>query len=333
MSDNLISRRALLKGTVAATAALAIRPNMGAAEQPASPFDAKGLPTRKLGKTGVRVPLIGLGNGSRFCAVKDEDKALEILTYGLDHGLYYWDTAHDYGNEDVISEERLGKILKHRRKEVFLATKVGAREPDEAKRHIEESLTRLQTDRLDILQVHQVVSVEDVDEIAKKGGVLDVVRQMRDQGVAKYIGFTGHSSAEGMAAAAKRYDFDTMLVALNHYREEGWEKGQDFENKAVPIAAEKGLAVMLIKVIRPRETVEDLAPKDLIRYALSLKHVNAAVIAHDSLDVLKKNIALLKEFKPLDAERMDKLRGELAPFYRHEGLAWMRPSYRDGFLA
>lgn len=331
MDVRQISRRELLRGTVAATTAAA----MGSCltlDGRDSRYDAKGLPTRELGRTGVRVPLIGLGNGSRFCIVKDEDQALEILTYALDHGLYYWDTAHDYRDEYVISEERLGKILKYRRKEVFLATKVGAREPDEAKRHIEESLTRLQTDHLDILQVHSVGSVEDLDEI-EKGGMLDVVRQMREQGVARYIGFTGHSSAEAMALAAKRYDFDTMLIALNHYREEDWEEGQDFENEAVPVAAARGLGVMLIKAIRPRETVEGVKPADLIRYALSLKHVDAAVIAHSNLRVLKENIELIRDFKPLDAHKMDEMRVALSPFYRHEGLEWMRPPYRDGLPA
>ena len=159
-------------------------------------FDSKGIPTRILGKTGIQVPIIGIGTGSRFCSVYDEDKALGILTYALDHGLYYWDTAHDYQNDKVISEERVGKILKARRKEVFLATKVSARKADEAKQQIEESLKRLQTDYIDVLQIHSIKSVKDAKEVVKRGGVLDVVQSLKEQGVAKFIGFTGHSSAE-----------------------------------------------------------------------------------------------------------------------------------------
>ena len=334
MIETPISRRKFLKDTLAATAALAISPSLAVAEKSESAFDAKGLPTRMLGGTGIKVPLIGVGTGSRFCAVKDEDKALEMLTYALEHGLYYWDTAHSYDNDEVISEKRLGKIVKHRRSEIFLATKVEGREPDEAKRHIEESLSRLQTDYVDLLQIHSVESVEDVEIIAKKGGLLDVVRGMREQGVARRIGFTGHRSAEAMALAARKYDFDTMLIALNHYREEVEDdEEQDFENKTVPVAAEKGLGVMVIKVIRPRETVKSVRPDELIRYALSLKHVNAAVISVDELKFVKANIAILADFKPLDKKKMDKIRTALAPFYRHEGLEWMQPHYRDGLRA
>ena len=317
MANRGISRRKFIKGAVASTAALAVYPNL-ACSGDKNPYDAKGLPTRILGRTGVTVPLIGIGTGSRFCAVKDEDKALEILTYALDHGLYYWDTAHDYINkdEDIVSEVRLGKLLKHCRKEVFLSTKVQTRDPNEAKRHIEESLSRLQTDHVDILQIHNIRSVEDVESLGRQDGVYSIVNAMREQGVAKYIGFTGHTSDEAMAKAAKDYDFDSMLVALNHYG----HGDQKFEEKAVPQAAQKDMGVMVIKVIRPRETVSTVTPKELISYALSLKHVHVAMIGTDSLAVLKDNIALLKAFKPYDKAKMEELRVTLEPFYRNKRL-------------
>ena len=109
MIETPISRRKFLKDTLAATAALAIGPSLAAAEKSESAFDAKGLPTRMLGGTGIKVPLIGVGTGSRFCAVKDEDKALQMLTYALEHGLYYWDTAHSYGNDEVIAKNASAK--------------------------------------------------------------------------------------------------------------------------------------------------------------------------------------------------------------------------------
>ena len=291
-------------------------------------FNPKGIPTRTLGKTGIQVPLICIGAGSRFCSVYDEDKGLEMLTYALNHGLYYWDTAHNYGNDKVISEKRVGKILKNRRKEVFLATKVRARNTDEAKRHIEESLKRLQTDYVDILQIHSIKSVEDAKEVVKTGGVLDVVHGLKEQGVAKFIGFTGHSSAKAMAMLAKDFDFDTMLIALNHLV----NGHENFEEHAVPVAAEKGLGIMVMKVIRPRETIKSLSSKSLINYALSLKQVYVAVIGIDSMDVLKQNIALLKNFKALNAKEMESIRVFLTPFFRHENVAWMLPEYRDGLL-
>jgi len=321
-----ITRRDFIKGVVGASAAITITGDLVAKEKIAA-FDAKGLPTRILGKTGERVPIMAIGTGSRFCSVKVEDQALEILTYALDHGLYYWDTAHDYTYGEIASESRLGKILKDRRKEVFLSTKVGARDPDEAKRHIEESLKRLQTDYLDILKIHLIRSMEDVEVIGKKGGLVDILHRLCEEGVARHIGFTGHLSAAAMKAAAERYDFETMLIALNHY-----SKGQEkFEEHAVPYAAQKGMGVIVMKVIRPRETVKNLRVEDLIRYALSLEHVNAAVIGTDSLEVLKQNIDLIKNFQPMTEQEMIRIRTALTPFYRHERLEWMHERYRDGY--
>ena len=328
MSDKSISRRNLLKGTVAATAGLALSSQLATAadSKSDSKFDAKGLPTTTLGKTGARVPRMALGTGSLFYVVEEEDKSLEILTYALDHGLYYWDTAHAYASDTVVSEERLGKIVKDRRNEIFLSTKVGARDPDEAKRHVEESLKRLQTDHLDILKIHSVNSVEDAKAIIAPGGVLEVVQKLRDQGVAKYIGFTGHTTAEGMTLLAKSGHFDTMLMSLNHYV----PGEKNFERQAMPTAAKNGLGVMVMKAIRPRQMIPNLNPHDLIRYALTLEHVNAVIVAHSNLGVLKENIAMLKNFKPLDEAEMEALRVSLAPFYRHERLPWMRSHYRDG---
>jgi predicted aldo/keto reductase-like oxidoreductase len=336
MTENNITRRELLKSSAIAAAALTVGSKLSLADcgKCSSHHDSKGLPTVTLGKTGAVVPLIGYGCGSRFCAVEDEEKALEMLTYALDHGLYYWDTASSYGNENISSEERLGKIVKHRRKEIFLSTKVIARDPDEAKQQIETSLKRLNTDHLNILKIHSVLSVEDVEEITKTGGVLDVVHEMKEQGVTQNVGFSGHCSAKAMALLAKKYNFDTMLIALNHYRDEiEDDKPQDFENEAIPAAAKSNLGIMLIKVIRPRETVKELKPKDLIRYALSLKHVNAAVISMTTLDNIKENISILKNFEPMGIEDMKEMQLALTPFYRHENLEWMRPGYRDGLLA
>lgn len=338
MSENKLSRRELLKSSAAAAAVLTVGTKLSSADggQYVSHYDPKGLPTVTLGKTGAVVPLIGYGTGSRFCAVTDEDKALEMLTYALNHGLYYWDTAHSYGNEEagIVSEERLGKIAKHRRKEIFLATKVDARDPDEAKQQIETSLKRLNTDYLDVLQMHSIMSVKDVEEITRSGGLMDVVLEMKEQGVAKNIGFTGHCSAKAMALLARKYNVDTMLIALNHYRDEiENNRPQDFENNAVPVAAHSNLGIMLIKVIRPRETVKGLKPKDLIRYALSLKHMHAAVISMSSMQNIKDNIAVLKEFKPMSEDDMKTMQLALATFYKHQNLEWMKPSYRDGMTA
>jgi predicted aldo/keto reductase-like oxidoreductase len=331
MNKNSVGRRDFLKTCLAATAAvggLVPKTSLASAEKGASDasYDAKGLPTRILGRTGVAVPIIGFGGGSRFCRIEDPEKSVEVITHALDHGLYYWDTANQYGGKDFKSEERYGLVLKNRRREVFLATKVGERTYDGAMRQLEESLKRLQTDHLDIYQVHSVESPADVEAIGAKGGILEALRKLREQKVTRFIGFSGHADAEAMTALINRFDFDTMLIALNHYAE---RKG-DFEKGAIPAAAAKNMGIMAIKVIRPQETVAGVKPDELIRYALSLEHLHSAVIGHDSLDVLKKNIELVKNFQKMSAAEMQDMRMRLEPFFAGSRLPWMQPGYTDG---
>jgi len=330
MKKEKLQRRDFLKKCVWGAAAIGVisRKNL-ISGKPDAPFDAKDLPTVIYGKTGAKVPRMALGLGSRFCGVRDPEKSQELLNYALDKGFYYWDTAHDYAYNGVVSEERLGLVLRNRRKEVFLSTKVGERTYDGAMRHIEESLTRLNTDHLDILKIHSVVSLEDVDAIGAKDGVLRALQKMKEEKVAKFIGFSGHSDAEAMAAMADRYDFDTMLIALNHYEE---SKG-DMENHAIPQAAKKNMGIMVMKLIRPRETVPDLSAEDLIRYGLSLTQPHVVVVGTDSLEVVDKNRELLMHFTPMNPEEMAKIRGTLEPFFAGKAMPWMQPGYIDGCSA
>ena len=330
MKNNSINRRDFIKKCFTTTAALGALSYKGLnSEKKSELFDAKDLPTRVLGKTGIRVPLIGIGGGSRFCTIKDPEKSIELLNYALDHGFYYWDTAHDYAFENVVSEERYGLVLKDRRDEVFLATKVMNRTYDGALRHMEESLKRLKTDHVEIYQIHNIQSIEDVEKIGAKDGVLKALQKLKEEKVTRFIGYSGHLSAEAMTEMANRYDFETMIIAMNHYEE---RKG-DFEKQAIPAAAKKKMGILVIKVIRPRETVKTITPEELIRYALSLKHVNAAVIGIDSLDVLKKNIELVRNFRPMTSKEMMETRATLDPFFESKSLAWMQPGYTDGILA
>jgi predicted aldo/keto reductase-like oxidoreductase len=327
MNKNKLTRRDFIKTSLGA--ALAV--NSLSCEsffKKKNVYDPKGLPTRILGKTGIKVPLIVIGGGSRFCTVGDAEKSSEILTHALDNGFYYWDTAHSYAYNGVVSEERYGLILKDRRDEVFLSTKFEDRTYDGAMRQFEESLKRLQTDHVDLLQIHLIASLEDVDKIGAENGVYAALRKLKQEKVTRFIGFSGHLSAEAMAEAARRYDFDTMLIALNHYSD-GKEK---FENKAIPEAAKKNMGILVMKVIRPKETVEGINPEDLINYALNLEHVSAAVIGTDGMDVLKKNIQLVRNFKPMNKEKMQQMTSSLKPFFKSKSLEWMNPSYTDGIL-
>jgi len=325
MNKNKLNRRDFIKTSL--TAALAVNSlSCESLFKKKNVYDSKGLPTRILGKTGIKVPLIVIGGGSRFCNVTDPEKSMEILTHALDNGLYYWDTAHSYVYNGVVAEKRYGLILKDRRDEVFLSTKFGERTYDGAMRQFEESLKRLQTDHVDLLQIHLITSLEDVDKIGAENGALKALIKLKQEKATRFIGFSGHLSAEAMAEAARRYDFDTMLIALNHYS----DGKENFEKKAIPEAAKKNMGILVMKVIRPKETVPDINTDDLIHYALNLEHVSAAVIGTDGMDVLKKNIQLLKNFKPMSAQKMQQMTSHLKPFFESKSLEWMNPGYTDG---
>jgi aryl-alcohol dehydrogenase-like predicted oxidoreductase len=346
MNDNF-SRRKFIKGTVGTSLLMAgtgLLPSCSifrmSGKNSGSVYDSKGLPTVLFGKTGVPVPRILCGLGSRFCHIDSEEEAQRMLHYTLDNGLYYWDTAWVYDNTIAVppgktknpvlvtSEERLGPVVKIRRNEIFLSTKVTSRNPDDAMRQIETSLKRLQTDHLDQLMIHGVESMSDVDKLSEKDNLIDILHRLKEQGLTRFIGFSGHSDAAAMKAMTDRGDFDTMLIAMNH-----WNAANDPQKRfemAVPAAKAKGMAVIMMKVVRPRETITTLKTNDLIRYALSLKGPDVIVLGLDSIDVVKSNIEILKTFKPIDDAKMQELTQELTPFYNHENLPWMKPGYRDG---
>ncbi|MGD0754314.1 MAG: aldo/keto reductase [Bacteroidales bacterium] len=292
-------------------------------------YDAKGLPTTVLGKTGVVIPKMAIGLGSRFLNIATLDEAIEMCNYALDSGLYYWDTAHDYVNEatGAVSEERLGNIIKHRRKEIFLSTKISARDPEKAKVQIEESLKRLQTDHVDMLKIHSVESIEDVNNICKSDGVLDLFSQMKNEGVARFIGFSGHGNAQALKAMVDTGRFDSMLFAMNHY-------GDNKENRQgtlIPSAKQRGMGVMLMKTVRPKETIQGIDPKELVRFALSLEGPDGIAVGMDSKKVVESNLNLLRNFKPMNDAEKSKYAMFLSPYFRHENLEWMRNGYRDGY--
>ena len=132
-----------------------------------------------------------------------------------------------------------------------------------------------------------------------------------------------------MKYAAESYDFETMLIAMNHWVQ--WD--QSPEKQAIPAAGENGLGIIAMKVIRPMDTIENLDAGKLIRYALTLEHITTAVIGTDSLEILQKNIEIIKNFEPLPQDEMEQMRVALAPYYQHRNLVWMQPEYVDGQYA
>ena len=345
MKNNNYSRRKFIKGTIGTgllVAGSGFLPSCSIFRMSGSSmaYDAKGLPTVFFGKTGIRVPRIVCGLGSRFCHLESDEEAQRLLHYTLDNGLYYWDTAYAYDNTVglppgktrssrlITSEERLGPAVKARRNEIFLSTKVTSRDPNEAMRQIETSLKRLQTDHIDQLMIHDVQSMDDVAKLSEKGNLIDILNRMKEQGLTRYIGFSGHTEAAAMKAMSDLGNFDTMLIAMNHWNSAN--NSQKRQEMAIPAAKAKGMGVILMKVVRPRETITTLKPTDLIKYALSLKGPDVIVLGLDSIAVVKSNLEILRNFKPMDEAKMKEMAQQLTPFFKHENLPWMKPGYYDG---
>jgi aryl-alcohol dehydrogenase-like predicted oxidoreductase len=268
--------------------------------------DSTALPKRTLGRTGIRVPIIGFGGGSRFLMFQDEDRAIEVLHHALNLGIVYLDTAHAYGNGK--SEERIGHVMAIRRGEVVLATKVPGRKADQARRQIELSLKRLQTDHLDVLHIHDLKDEADLAAIEAPGGVLEALYQARDQKVTRAIGITCHANPAVLKTALERHDFDCTQMALNA----GLARMADspggmkaaamgkasFEALALPVAERKHLGVIAMKVFG-QEQLLGTAPVDkLLAYVLSLP-VSLASIGMPRWDLLEQNMHLARDAKPM----------------------------------
>jgi predicted aldo/keto reductase-like oxidoreductase len=246
------------------------------------------------------------------------EEALEMCNYGLDNGLYYWDTAHSYVNTatGAISEERLGHIVKDRRREIFLSTKIAERDPEKAKAEVELSLKRLQTDHLDMLKIHAVESMEEVNNICRKDGVLDLFSRLKEEGVTRFIGFSGHGNAMALKAMIETGRFDSMLFAMNHYD----ANKENRQGTLIPAAKERGMGIMLMKTVRPKETINGIDPAELVRFALSLEGPSGIAVGMDSKKVVDSNLNILRNFKPMNAEEKLKYAMMLTPYFRHENL-------------
>lgn len=248
------------------------------------------------------VSIIGFGGGSRFCSVKDEDEAVRLVNRAIDMGINYFDTAPSYGRG--LSERRYGEVMKSRREEVFLATKTDVRSRDGALAQIEESLKRLQTDVIDLIQIHGISEKVEVERIGKPDGALAAVKRLQEEGVVRFVGVTGHPNADVIREAIQIYDLDTVAVPLNATREGGYEE------VVIPKALEKETAVIAIKtcgqgILIGQGERKSPAP-ELIRYSLSLP-IALAVIGIDSMKVLLEDVSLAESFKPMSKQEMDRL--------------------------
>jgi uncharacterized protein len=272
------------------------------------------LPQRRLGRTGLKVPILGFGSGSRFLMYKEDDKALEALNRAIDLGITYFDTAHDYGEGQ--SEERIGQVMATRRKEVTLATKISARTADRARREIELSLKRLRTDHLDVLHIHQLRSTQDLAAIEAPGGVLEALYEARSQKITRAIGITCHADPIALRTALERHDFNCTQMALNA----GLARMADapggmkatpmgsgsFEKLALPVATRKHIGVIAMKVFGQEQLFRAAPVEKLLAYALSLP-VSLASVGMPRLEHIERNAAFARAFTPMSARERQRL--------------------------
>jgi predicted aldo/keto reductase-like oxidoreductase len=308
------SRRDFLQAGIAGAAALGIA---GVTEG----ADAKGIATRPLGKTGVNVSLVCLG-GWHIGSVKDEKEAIKIMHAAIDEGITFFDNAWDY--HDGGSELVMGKALATggKRKQVFLMTKNCDRDAKGSRKHLEDSLKRLQTDVIDLWQFHEINYDNDPDWVMEKGGLAEALKAQKE-GKVRFIGFTGHKDPHIHLNMLKRHKWDTVQMPINvcdyHYR--------SFAGQVVPEANKLGIGVIGMKSLgggdshKGRFIIEKVCGvEEARRYSLS-QPISSLVIGIDSMDVLKQDVANARNFKPMTEAEMKALREkvkELATDGRHE---------------
>jgi len=310
--------------TAAAVEAVRIRAGFAGESEERQKPTKSAIPKRPLGKTGLQVSALVLGG---FVAMKDPPTAkfdpAELANAALDAGIDYFDTAPAYGNGQ--SEHNFGQVLSTRRKEVFLATKTGSRSYQGAMRDVEASLKRLRTDHLDLLQIHGTKGDEDFGKWDKPDGVLKALCKLRDEKVTRFIGVTGHESAESMRRAIELFDFDTVLTTFNPTA-----RRRPYQHLVLPAAQKKKMGILAMKVMgggygslaigNPIKndgiSYHDESPGQaeaelLVRYALGLP-ICAAVVGMGSLEQLSVNIAAVRDRPPLTTEERKALEKRMA---------------------
>jgi aryl-alcohol dehydrogenase-like predicted oxidoreductase len=288
-------------GGVIGCAAVSQNPTVASKEQQPTAKslpDAPAMPERELGKTGVSVPLFGLGGGGRtpLSSESAEREAIALTERALELGIRYIDTAANYGS----SEDHLGKVLPAYRKQIFLATKTEQRDRDGAWRDLERSLKRLNTDYLDLWQLHHVSFERELDTIFGKNGAIQAIEEAKAQKIIRFAGITGHHEPNIIAEGLRRYDFDTTLIPvsaadIHHPR--------PFIPGVLPIAREKNVGVIAMKVPAYGNLFKPGVLDGMhqaMGYSLSQAGVHCCVIATENIAQLESNVEVARTFKPLD---------------------------------
>ncbi len=269
---------------------------------------------RELGRTGVRVSVLGVG-GYHLGLPQDEQESIRIVRRALDQGMNFLDNCWDY-NEGK-SEERMGKALRDGyRQKAFLMTKLDGRTAQSAREQLDQSLRRLQTDAIDLVQIHEVIRDDDPERCFAKGGAMEAYLEARKAGKLRFIGFTGHKDPrihKHMLEVARQngFRFDTVQMPVNvldaHYR--------SFEKEVIPVAQLDGTAVLGMKSMAAGLILESGAasPVECLRYAMSVPGIAVTITGCDSEGVLEQALWLATTFKPMTDEERQKLLARTAP--------------------
>jgi aryl-alcohol dehydrogenase-like predicted oxidoreductase len=263
-----------------------------------------GMPYRTLGRTGERVSAIGLGGWHLSLPQVDEPLSLRLVRTAIDRGISFMDNSWDY-NEGK-SETRMGRALRDGyREKVFLMSKIDGRSKQEAARQLDESLRRLQTDRLDLVQHHEILRYEDPHRIFDEDGANAALLEARQAGKLRYIGFTGHKDPHihlYMLEVARQHGFafDTVQMPLNvmdaHYRSFGRLVLPELVKQQIGVLGMKPMANGIILKSKTASAAECL------RYALNLP-TSVVITGCDSMDVLEQALEVARTFRPMvDAE-------------------------------
>jgi aryl-alcohol dehydrogenase-like predicted oxidoreductase len=265
------------------------------------------IPRRSMGSTGLQVSILGMG-GYHIGTVGIQKDVNNMVAKALDHGINFFDNAWEY--HQGLSEELVGAALKGKRDQAIVMTKVctHGRTKAVALRMLEESLTRLQTDHLDVWQVHEVIYYNDPEKAYEPDGVLEALTAAKQQGKVRFVGFTGHKNPSIHLDMLNRgFHFDTVQMPINPFD----PSFRSFEQNVLPVALKKGMAVFSMKSMGGSgEPISHgaLTPTEALSYAMSVSGVSTTISGMDSMAVLDQNLEILRNFQPLTEQQMSELR-------------------------
>lgn len=268
------------------------------------------MPYQILGKTGLSISMLGLGCGQILSKEDKYQEGIDLVKRAIDLGINYFDTAPQYDS----SESHLGDALYPNRQNIIIASKTHDRTRDGSWRLLERTLKRLKTDYLDIWQIHHLDYDREVDRIFKDDGAMQALIEAKDQGIVKHLGVTGHSDPSPLLKAINRFDFDTLLCALNPA--DPWDKS--FLEELTPTAKQKGMGIVGMKICAdgsiPKESGK-IGIRSSLYYAIT-KGCDLAIIGHDNVDQLNQNVMYARHYSPLSERKMKEMEQLSRPHYK-----------------